>query len=751
LSETLLLTFFNPPITNITPETTLEVPWTALPDFFRDSAVLGEKGDAGYVVAATLTGDRCEANSGPATAIVVDYEPPPGTTPEWDYYEALGEYVAHTTASHDPRVQERWRVFVRLAEPLPAELYRSVRYALDETAPPGAKVRSIVQPAYLPTTEIHVRAGGHAPLAWADLTVTPGHALASIDPDRKVDPESVPDEAHMSELVSSIVGVWPRANRHDASFALGGVLARGTWPAQTCLAFAERVLDATGSDIEDGLECVQLSLQGGNGAVFGVPKLIELLASELEPNEDEADDPRTIAGLVVDGLIAAIRRVEDVPPPPPKPITEASKAALRKAGFDPDVAMANLEIRLKRKPKGGLVLCAHNVREILRMHPEWFGVFGYDELAQAVTILREPPTDGLPAVGERWTADDYLPIQCWFGDRQEVEPSLTTIIDSVKLVARQNGFHPVRTYLEGLPAWDGIDRNLSTYLGAEQTPLNRASCEYQLRAAIARVLQLGTGPNVDGPGCQADDMVVLEGAQGIRKSTAIRALCPNPNWFYESRHDMSDKDFAQDMLGKWLCEIPEVDKIVASKDDSELKAMLSKRVDRYRKSYGRDSQDHPRQVVFFGTTNRQDYLRDETGNRRYLPVACGTIDIDGIVRDRDQMWAQALYGRRQGLAWWLPQDLLPAARAAQADRLEQDVWVEHIRAWVESQEDPFTLIQALAELPGAKAAADLNQSDKNRMGRVLRSLGAENHSTSVGGVKGKFWYTRQVKGWGHWL
>jgi hypothetical protein len=747
MSETLLLTVFDPPITNITPATTLEVPWADLPAFFRDGTVLGEKGDAGYVVAATLTGDRCEANSGPATAIVVDLEPPPGTQPDWDYYEALGAYVAHTTASHDPAVQERWRVFVQLVAPIPAELYRSVRYALEKTSPPGAKVRSIVQPAYMPTSAIDVRVGGHSPLAWADLTFDRNALVRSIDPDRKVDPDFVPDEERMTELVEAFARVWPENNRHDASFALGGVLARGTWPAQTCLAFAERVLEATGSDIEDGLECVQLSLAGGNGAVFGVPKLISLLSCELEAGtEDEADDPRVIAGLVVEGLLAVLRRAEEFVPTPPKPLSAAAVTAVTAAGYDPAVAMANYEIRQKRKKNGQLVLCAHNVRETLRMHPEWFGVFGYDELAQCVTVLRDPPTDGLPAPGERWTADDYLPIQCWFGHMLDIEPSLTLIIDSVKLVARQNGFHPVRTYLEGLPAWDGKDRNLSTYLGAEQTPFNRASCEHQMRAAIARVLQLGTGPNVDGPGCKADDMVILEGAQGIRKSTAIRALCPDPNWFYESRHDMSDKDFAQDMLGKWLCEIPEVDKIVASKDDSELKAMLSKRVDRYRKSYGRDSQDHPRQVVFWGTTNRQDYLRDETGNRRYLPVKCGAINVEGILADRDQLWAQALHGRRQGLAWWLPQDLLDDAREAQAERLETDVWADYITDWVERQSEPFTTAKALGELPGAKGAADLSQTDKNRMGRTLRALGAELRNTSLAGDKGRFWYTKKMVG-----
>jgi hypothetical protein len=740
LSETLLLTLFDPPVTNTIPSCTLEVPWAELPAFFSEGTIPGEKGSAGYVIAATVA-DARKGDDSTATALVVDYEPPPGTRAQWDAFPC--EFVAHSTASHSD-AQERWRVFLRLTAPIPGELYRSVRHAIAPTMPPGAVVRHQTQPAYMPTQRPETsHRWQHGPLDWTALTFEKSRPITQIT-DRKVDPESVPSDDDLAALAQSVAAVWPQNNRHDASFALGGVLRNGAWPNEVCMAFAEMVLDTTGSDLEDGLECVQSSLAGGNGGVFGIPTLKGLLSSELPESDDPEDSPEAIVGGIVDALVAAIQA--DSGPPPalmsPKPLAVADSAAVRAAGFDPDTAFANWQIRLKTKPRGGLVLCAHNVRESLRMHPSWMGVFGYDELAQAVVILRKPPTDGLPKMGERWTADDYLPVQCWFGHTLEIEPSITLLVDSVKLVARENTFHPVRKYLEGLPAWDGVDRNLSTYLGAEQTEYNRVVCSTQLRAAVARVVQLGTGPNVDGPGCKADDMVILEGAQGIRKSTAIRALCPDPNWFYESRHDMSDKDFAQDMLGKWLCEIPEVDKIVASKDDSELKAMLSKTVDRYRRSYGRDSHDHPRSVVFFGTTNRSDYLRDETGNRRYQPLACGTIDVPGIIRDRDQLWAQAYHQRQCGQQWWLPEDLVPAAREAQAARLETDVWAGLVEQWVNSRDEgdqPFTTLEALAGLPGATAGADLNQGHKNRMGRTLRAMGYELKSLRRDEWKGWMW------------
>lgn len=411
-------------------------------------------------------------------------------------------------------------------------------------------------------------------------------------------------------------------------------------------------------------------------------------------------------------------------------VAPAVQEAIDAAATDPYAALADWKFRLQLKPKGATVPSAHNVGVTFEWHPAWKGVFGWNEMANEVVLLREAPIDWSKKVGERWTADDYFPLLTWFESQLQIKPPAQEICEAVKHVAQLRGaFHPVRDYLRGL-RWDGRERNLVSYLGASSTDYHRAACATWMRSAVARVMR---------PGCKADNVLILEGSQGAGKSTALRALASD-EWFYEACGDVGEKDFAQDMRGMWIGEIPEIDRLISSKDESTLKAMVSKLVDRYRPSYGRASQDFPRQVVFGGTTNRDDYLRDVTGNRRYLPVLCGAqIDIVGLRRDRDQLWAQTVAEYDQGQVWWMTGAVERVAIAEQAGRVETDVWSDEVAAWAAEQTEPFSTAEALAKLPGARALAELTQGDKNRMGRVLRGLGYELYSSRRDGSKGHYW------------
>lgn len=411
-------------------------------------------------------------------------------------------------------------------------------------------------------------------------------------------------------------------------------------------------------------------------------------------------------------------------------VAPAVQEALEAAAADPYAALADWKFRLQLKPKGQTVPSAHNVGATFEWHPAWKGVFGWNEMANEVVLLREAPIDWSKKTGERWTADDYFPLLTWFEKELQIKPPAHEICEAVKHVAQLRGaFHPVRDYLRSVK-WDGIVRNLVPYLGASPTEYHLAACATWMRSAVARVMR---------PGCKADNVLILEGSQGAGKSTALRTLASD-EWFYEACGDVGEKDFAQDMRGMWIGEIPEIDRLIASKDESTLKAMVSKLVDRYRPSYGRASQDFPRQVVFGGTTNRDDYLRDVTGNRRYLPVVCGPqINISGLRRDRDQLWAQTVAEFDRGEVWWMTGEVERRAIEEQAERVEQDVWAEDVAVWAEKQECVFTTKEALVALPAAKIGAELSQGDKNRMGRVLRGLGYELVHTHRAGAKGKFW------------
>jgi predicted P-loop ATPase len=220
-------------------------------------------------------------------------------------------------------------------------------------------------------------------------------------------------------------------------------------------------------------------------------------------------------------------------------------------------------------------------------------------------------------------------------------------------------------------------------------------------------------------------MLILEGPQGIRKSTALKVLASEP-WFTDELAELGSKDAAQQMRGIWIIEMAELDAI-GQADVSRIKAFLSRTTDRYRPPYERYVVTVPRQCVFAGTVNPDTYLRDETGNRRFWPLRCGDIDLDGLRRDRDQLWAEAVARYRAGAPWWIEDRALVAeASAAQEARYQGDAWDARIERWLVSERRPVNVGVGHFEdwqerfVPRAKPLTDVS------IGEVLeQALGIE--------------------------
>lgn len=389
--------------------------------------------------------------------------------------------------------------------------------------------------------------------------------------------------------------------------------------------------------------------------------------------------------------------------------------------------------------KGQLKKTCGNLVVLLKYSPEWKGCLGLNEMDGHVYWTRPPPanTGAQPARGERFSDYHYAVVEHWFALERGAVFSKSTIFDAVAGAAEHNRFHKVREYLQGL-RWDGKQRLptlLSHYFGAEQNEYSRDVGVKWLIAAVARVMR---------PGCKVDNMVVLEGPQGARKSSAICELF-GEQWFSDTEFTIGDKDSYQQLRGKWCIEMGELSNI-KGREVEKVKKFLSARVDSYRPSYARSVQDFPRQCVFVGSTNDKQYLTDPTGARRYWPVAVKAIDMGAISEDRDKLWAEAYARYDSGERWWLDtEEANQRALIEQAKREEDDDWLPIVAKWLDNpvvpgdgtlypESEGLTTGEALRYALSVPPERIDNRATQ-RAGRILRRLGYERRQLRAEGKR----------------
>jgi predicted P-loop ATPase len=293
-------------------------------------------------------------------------------------------------------------------------------------------------------------------------------------------------------------------------------------------------------------------------------------------------------------------------------------------------------------------------------------------------------------------------------------------------VARERSFHPIRDYLERLE-WDGGERVegfAANMLGAERTSYHESVSRCLFVSAVARVMQ---------PGCKADCVPVLEGAQGIGKSTALKTLFEP--WFSDDLAELGTKDASMQVRVAWCIELAELSAMSAAETE-KIKSFISRSVDRFRPSYGRHVIEAPRQSVLVGTTNADVYLRDETGGRRFLPIHCGRIDISAIERCKDQLWAEAVALYRQGTKWWLNDTAeVTAAAEEQAGRFAIDVWEEKIARHIASRPEADISVAEVLDECLQIPTGHWTRGDEMRVARCLRHLKFERYQRREGGKR----------------
>lgn len=384
---------------------------------------------------------------------------------------------------------------------------------------------------------------------------------------------------------------------------------------------------------------------------------------------------------------------------------------------------AALAYGLEANEKGPHASVANMVR-VLRMDENLRGKIWYDEfLGRIMTVWRSPGG----AVRD-WRGTDDINLQIYLQENLGMHKLPKLVVqDAVIAAAHLDTRNECQAYLTGLQ-WDGVERLphfMQDCFGTEDTEYTRAAGENFWISMVARVMR---------PGCKVDTMIVLEGAQGAGKSQALGII--GGQWFAEANQSPTDKDFYMGLTGKILIEIGEMDAFNRA-EVTKVKQVITCQTDRYRAPYERHAEDHPRRCVFAGTTNRDDWNKDETGARRFWPVYVHDVRHDLIRQNRDQFFAEALHKLNAGANWWaMPVD---ETLAQQEARRDADALEPQIAEWLIGKSET-TVVEIMVDMMRLQIDRQ-DRAMQMRIGKALRVLGWVRPAGSGlrDGKKGRYW------------
>lgn len=473
---------------------------------------------------------------------------------------------------------------------------------------------------------------------------------------------------------------------HDTRLAWAGFLLRASIPVEDLILMGEAISDYCNNrekiDVRRVVESTASALQNDAKKVKGGPALAKILGGEVGK----------------------------------KVVTEISRWLGRESDFirnaDGVIIKDNQE----------------NVRRAIQM----LGVeLSYQEFAEKM-LLREHE-------GPVRLLDDRLINSIWLRiDREHrFRPSFTFYEKVLTDSAFDNMFHPVRDYLYSL-RWDGeprINTWLAQYGGAVDASDSSEHLTYL--EAVSSIVLIAAVRRVMHPGCKYDEMLVLESQQGLSKSSALRALCPQDEWFSDDLPlNVDAKEIIERTLGKWIIEASDL--VGGRKADRDhLKSMLSRQIDGpARMAYAHVPVERPRQFIIIGTTNTAEYLVDMTGSRRIWPVKVQRFDVQGLTNDRDQLWAEAVVREAAGESIRLPEMLWEAAGSHQEARREVDAWEEIIEGVVRRLE-PSTVGRLQVATSELWQALGIETSRRDRAGakrisEIMQRFGFERTNVRVG-------------------
>jgi predicted P-loop ATPase len=368
-----------------------------------------------------------------------------------------------------------------------------------------------------------------------------------------------------------------------------------------------------------------------------------------------------------------------------------------------------------------------NLAWVLKHNPAWVGRIKLNEFSQNIEFTERPAwRPNQTNIGLELDKTDISALQTWISTNYDWEVTKDKLGAALETAATRH--HPVRSYLLSL-VWDGkprLDRILIDTASAEDTEVNRHYGKSTLIGAVQRIFE---------PGCKMDQVLVLEGRQGTKKSGWISVL--GGEWYSASELTRGDKDTYQNLRGRWFVELPEINATFTKADFNWLKGVITNPIDVYRGSYGVTAKPVPRESIFVGSINANvgsAYLKDEE-NRRYWPVQTGRIDLERLRRDRDQYFAEAVYRYKNGEQAWSEDDRLNAQiRAEQEARREKSHWIPLIQDWLDKQTNKREVrpvdVYAAMNIVGHQ----LTRTAHDQIRAAMRDLGYQYRACVGGGI-----------------
>ncbi len=601
------------------------------------------KDTGGFVGGHLKGGQRLKGNVKNRSLITLDVDF--ANKDFWDDFTMLYDYAAALYSTHKHTFNSpRYRLIIPLSEPVSAEQYEAIARRIAGDIDIELFDDTTYQPSrlmYWPSTPkdgAYVFEVQDGPLLdpheilelyddWSDVSYWP---MSSRSVAKR---KSLKDKQEDPTTKKGVIGAFCRTySMHDAleTFLsdvyepcdtpdrytyINGSTSAGLVVYDDKYAYSNHSTDPAGEQLCNAFDLVRIhkfSHLDEKASKFTNATKLPSYKAMMDFAEEDTKTKKTI---VKEGIKVGHDDFEDIDP----------------EEYEDDAWMEQLEL-----VKGRIANSIDNIVLILENDPRLKGTFAYNEFDHIEVTLKSLPWRKVNNQIDKVLRDsDDSNLRHYLEKNYDVTGK-EKIKDAIKVVANRHTFHPVKEYLESC-TWDGVERVdtlLIDYLGAEDTPYTRAVTHKTLVAAIARIYE---------PACKFDYMLTLSGPQGVGKSSLFDRL--GGEWFSDSLTSVTGKESYEQLQGVWIMEMGELSALKKSEVEAT-KQFLSKREDRYRRAYGERVEQFPRHNIFVGTTNEKQFLRDDTGGRRFWIVDLVEKAKHDLFKELDKetvanIWAEA--------------------------------------------------------------------------------------------------------------